>query len=99
MAVMTAAAGAAAGRQTDGPAIVVEGLVKTFGDVRALDGVDFEAAHGTVLGVRGRAARALRPRRRRRPPREDLLRWHAPPPGPRGRARRAPADHLPRRAD
>ncbi len=46
-----------------------------------------------------RAARALRALRRRRPPREDLLGRHAPPPGPRGRARRAPADPLPRRAD
>jgi ABC-2 type transport system ATP-binding protein len=36
-----------------GPAIQVEGLVKTFGSVRALDGVDLEAAPGTVLGVLG----------------------------------------------
>jgi ABC-2 type transport system ATP-binding protein len=36
-----------------GPAILVEGLVKTFGSVRALDGVDLEAAPGTVLGVLG----------------------------------------------
>jgi ABC-2 type transport system ATP-binding protein len=35
------------------PAIRVEGLVKTFGDVRALDGVDLEAQPGTVLGVLG----------------------------------------------
>ena len=35
------------------PAISVEGLVKSFGDVRALDGVDLEAAPGTVLGVLG----------------------------------------------
>jgi ABC-2 type transport system ATP-binding protein len=34
-------------------AISVRGLVKTFGDVRALDGVDLEAAPGTVLGVLG----------------------------------------------
>ena len=34
-------------------AISAEGLVKSFGDVRALDGVDLEAAPGTVLGVLG----------------------------------------------
>ena len=37
----------------EGPAIVVEGLRKSFGDVRALDGIDLEAAPGTVLGVLG----------------------------------------------
>ena len=35
------------------PAILVSGLVKSFGDVRALDGVELEAAPGTVLGVLG----------------------------------------------
>src|SRR5215213_4957508 len=35
------------------PAIEVRGLVKHFGDVHALDGVDFDAAHGTVLGLLG----------------------------------------------
>jgi ABC-2 type transport system ATP-binding protein len=35
------------------PAIWVEGLTKSFGDVRALDDVDFEAATGTVLGLLG----------------------------------------------
>jgi ABC-2 type transport system ATP-binding protein len=35
------------------PAISVQGLVKSFGAVRALDGVDLEAAPGTVLGVLG----------------------------------------------
>mgnify|MGYP001258101453 CR=1 FL=1 len=34
-------------------AISVRGLVKSFGDVRALDGIDLEAAPGTVLGVLG----------------------------------------------
>ena len=34
-------------------AISAEGLVKSFGDVRALDGVDLEAAPGTVLGMLG----------------------------------------------
>src|SRR3954449_2047765 len=36
-----------------GPAVSVEGLVKSFGAVRALDGVDLEAQAGTVLGVLG----------------------------------------------
>ena len=35
------------------PAISVRGLVKSFGEVRALDGVDLEAEPGTVLGVLG----------------------------------------------
>jgi ABC-2 type transport system ATP-binding protein len=35
------------------PAIAVHGLTKSFGDVRALDGVDLEAAPGTVLGLLG----------------------------------------------
>ena len=39
--------------RASGPAISVRGLVKSFGDVRALDGVDFEAAPGTVLGLLG----------------------------------------------
>ncbi len=34
-------------------AISVRGLTKSFGDVRALDDVDFEAAPGTVLGLLG----------------------------------------------
>ena len=37
----------------NGPAIVASGLVKSFGDVRALDGVDLEVPAGTVLGVLG----------------------------------------------
>src|SRR4051794_3460617 len=35
------------------PAISVRGLRKSFGDVRALDGVDFDVAPGTVLGLLG----------------------------------------------
>ena len=35
------------------PAISVSGLTKSFGDVRALDGIDFEVAPGTVLGLLG----------------------------------------------
>src|SRR3954462_12290404 len=34
-------------------AISAHGLVKSFNDVRALDGMDLEAAPGTVLGVLG----------------------------------------------
>ena len=34
-------------------AIYAEGLVKTFGQVRALDGVDLEVPEGTVLGLLG----------------------------------------------
>src|ERR1700681_1443132 len=34
-------------------AITAEGLVKTFGDVRALDGVDLDVPEGTVLGLLG----------------------------------------------
>src|SRR3954464_9577521 len=34
-------------------AIVVEGLVKSYGSVRALCGVDFAAQTGTVLGLLG----------------------------------------------
>jgi ABC-2 type transport system ATP-binding protein len=35
------------------PAIRVRGLVKSFGDVRALGGVDLDVASGTVLGLLG----------------------------------------------
>jgi ABC-2 type transport system ATP-binding protein len=35
------------------PAITATGLVKSFGDVRALDGVDLQVAPGTVLGLLG----------------------------------------------
>ncbi|GAA1905562.1 daunorubicin resistance protein DrrA family ABC transporter ATP-binding protein [Streptomyces sodiiphilus] len=34
-------------------AIYAEGLVKTFGDVKALDGVDFDVPEGTVFGLLG----------------------------------------------
>jgi len=35
------------------PAILAEGLRKSFGDVRALDGADLRAEPGTVLGLLG----------------------------------------------
>src|SRR5437588_3156324 len=34
-------------------AIVVEGVVKRFGDLTALDGIDLEVPPGTVLGLLG----------------------------------------------
>src|SRR6266571_4334189 len=34
-------------------AIVVEGLAKRFGEVMALDGIDFEVPAGTVFGLLG----------------------------------------------
>src|SRR5258708_22099955 len=34
-------------------AIVVEGIAKRFGNVMALDGVDFDVAEGTVFGLLG----------------------------------------------
>ena len=47
---------------------------------------------------RRRAARAVRSRRRRRPPGQDLLGRHAPPARSRRRARPSPAGAVPRRA-
>jgi ABC-2 type transport system ATP-binding protein len=38
---------------SSGPAILVEGLTKSFGDVRALRGIDLSVMHGTVLGLLG----------------------------------------------
>ncbi len=38
---------------SDGPAIEVENVVKHFGEVRALDGVDLVAERGRVLGLLG----------------------------------------------
>src|SRR5215204_6629909 len=35
------------------PAIEAQGLVKTFGDLRAVDGVDLTVAGGSVYGVLG----------------------------------------------
>jgi ABC-2 type transport system ATP-binding protein len=49
----TVAPGARAGAPAGEPAISVTGLVKSFGTVRALDGVDLEVATGTVLGLLG----------------------------------------------
>jgi ABC-2 type transport system ATP-binding protein len=38
---------------SSGPAILVEGLAKSFGEVRALRGIDLSVPKGTVLGVLG----------------------------------------------
>ena len=38
---------------TSGPAILVEGLTKSFGEVHALRGIDLSVPQGTVLGVLG----------------------------------------------
>ncbi len=38
---------------TGAPAIEVRGLTKTYGDVRALDGVDLDVAEGSVFGFLG----------------------------------------------
>ncbi|MFN6118965.1 MAG: ABC transporter ATP-binding protein, partial [Actinomycetes bacterium] len=40
-------------RSAAGAAIVADGLVKHFGEVRALDGVSFDVPSGRVLGVLG----------------------------------------------
>src|SRR5437660_11690989 len=39
--------------ESESPAILAEGLVKRFGDVVALDGVDLAVPAGTVLGLLG----------------------------------------------
>jgi ABC-2 type transport system ATP-binding protein len=39
--------------ESTGPAILVEGLVKSFGTVRALRGIDLVVPRGTVLGLLG----------------------------------------------
>jgi ABC-type sugar transport system ATPase subunit len=43
------------------PAILAEGLRKTFGAVHALDGVDLSARAGSVLGLLGPTAPARPP--------------------------------------
>src|SRR5277367_2102551 len=44
---------AAVTENASGPAILVENLVKSFGEVKALRGIDLSVPHGTVLGVLG----------------------------------------------
>jgi ABC-2 type transport system ATP-binding protein len=43
----------AVAEHSDEPAIIVEGLVKSFGEVRALRGIDLSVPRGTVLGMLG----------------------------------------------
>src|ERR1700731_4809251 len=45
--------GGCVSQNSSGPAILVEGLVKSFGQVRALRGIDMSVPRGTVLGVLG----------------------------------------------
>ena len=45
--------GQATPRDDDGAAITVRGLVKSYGKVKAVDGVDLDAQRGTVLGLLG----------------------------------------------
>jgi len=40
-------------QDSSGPAILVEGLTKSFGDVHALRGIDLAVPRGTILGVLG----------------------------------------------
>jgi ABC-2 type transport system ATP-binding protein len=40
-------------QDSSGPAILVEGLTKSFGEVQALRGIDLAVPRGTVLGVLG----------------------------------------------
>ena len=47
---------------SDGAAIRFEGLVKTYGDVRALDGIDLTVPRGEVFGFLGPTAPARPPR-------------------------------------
>jgi ABC-type branched-subunit amino acid transport system ATPase component len=44
------------------PVVTVNGLAQRFGQVAALDGVDFEAAAGTIFGLLGPNGQARRPR-------------------------------------
>jgi ABC-2 type transport system ATP-binding protein len=53
MTALTSGDTAAARAWGTEPAILVEGLVKAFGAVRALDGVDLGVERGTVLGLLG----------------------------------------------
>ncbi len=53
MTALTSHEAAAPGGRGGEPAILVEGLAKSFGKVRALDGVDLRVEAGTVLGLLG----------------------------------------------
>src|SRR5215831_16050469 len=49
----TACSGGRVTEISSGPAILVEGLRKSFGDVHALRGIDLVVPRGTVLGLLG----------------------------------------------
>jgi ABC-2 type transport system ATP-binding protein len=53
LANLGAWAGGVVAQTNSGPAILVEGLTKSFGEVQALRGVDMSVPRGTVLGVLG----------------------------------------------
>jgi len=46
-----------------GTIIDVEGLIKRFGDLAAVDGVSFSIAEGEIFGLLGPKARMVRARR------------------------------------
>src|SRR5690348_4152116 len=50
---LPACSGGCVSQISSGPAILVEGLTKSFGEVRALRGIDLSVPQGTVLGVLG----------------------------------------------
>src|SRR6516225_7251501 len=50
---LPACSGGCVSQISSGPAILVEGLTKSFGEVHALRGIDLSVPQGTVLGVLG----------------------------------------------
>ena len=101
MTTTAATSGGATGIQDLGPVIAVEGLTKTFGSTRALDGLDLSVATGEVHGFLGPngagkstthpgPARPAARRRRHRAAarRRPLARRRGPAPAARLRARR-----------
>jgi ABC-2 type transport system ATP-binding protein len=50
---LAACTGGYVSQTSSGPAILVEGLTKSFGDVHALRGIDLSVPQGTVLGLLG----------------------------------------------
>src|SRR5213080_3371723 len=50
---LPACSGGCVSQISSAPAILVEGLTKSFGEVRALRGIDLSVPNGTVLGVLG----------------------------------------------
>ena len=50
---MTTPTPASVGTRTDSPALLLQGVVKTFGETRAVDGLDLDVPSGTCLGLLG----------------------------------------------